>query len=122
MCSERGERRLAGRDLPRFEARLRADQQIVRVRCQRLAEDLLGLAVAVDVRRIDEVDAPFVDSPVEPARLLTIPDPLVVPGSRDAHGAERETADLPGADRDPSDRAVIQDATLGASLEIFLKW
>ncbi|SNY46838.1 hypothetical protein SAMN05421748_10815 [Paractinoplanes atraurantiacus] len=74
-------------------AELGGDHDAVAAALQGLADDLLGFAVRVDVRRVDEVDAGV-------QGLVHDADGLVVVGIADAgglaehHGAERVGADL----------------------------
>ena len=73
---QRWERPHARLELPRLEARLRADEQVAGIGVQRLGEDLLTLAVAVDVGDVHEVHAAIDNAAVEPHRLTTIADAL----------------------------------------------
>jgi hypothetical protein len=79
------QRRLARRDLPWPEAGLSPDYQVAGVRVQRLGEDLLRLAISVDVGGVDEVDAPFVGAAVDLDGLGPVAHSRRVPCTGDPH-------------------------------------
>jgi len=76
--------------LPRFdparrEPRLRADEEVVGVRMERLGEDLLTLAVSVDVGDVDEVDPRVVHGAVDRSSLAPVAFPFGVARRGHAH-------------------------------------
>src|SRR5581483_8514363 len=68
------------------EPALRRDHEAVRVRMQRLGDQLLAAAGAVDVRRVDEVDAELERAAQHALAFLRVLD--------DAHRAEAEAPHL----------------------------
>ncbi len=72
----------------------RRDDRLLAVALQRLAEDPLGLASRVHVRRVEEVD-PEVDRAVDDLlALLVFQNPLAPVARAEAHTAEAESADF----------------------------
>ena len=80
-------------DLCRLEPGLGGDDEVLGIGVQRLGDDLLRLAVAVDVRRVDEVDAAIDDAADQPAGLIAVTGAVGVAGAGDAHGTEAEAPD-----------------------------
>src|SRR5690606_19048887 len=96
-------------DLARLEPGLGDDQHVLRVRAQRLGDDLLRLAVAVHVGRIDVVDAALDHAPHEGARRLAVTYALVVARTGDPHRAESEATDGDlGTEGDGPDGGVVE--------------
>jgi hypothetical protein len=102
------QRHLAGLDLPGPEAGLSPDHEVVGVRVQRLGEDLLRLAVSVDVGGVDEVDAPLVGAAVDLDGLAPVARSRGVPCTGDPHRAIAEAADAQAADGDGAHGDVVE--------------
>src|SRR5207248_773390 len=69
---------------------LRRKDDVVALALDRLADDLLGFATAVDVRRVDEVDPGLERCVDDPVRFLVV----AVAPLAEHHGAEAERRDL----------------------------
>ena len=76
------------------QAALRRDHEPVRVRMERLGDQVLAHLRAVRVRRVDQVDAELDDAPEEALGLLRVVGRAPDAVARDPHGAEAEAVNL----------------------------
>src|SRR3954454_8404782 len=75
------------------EPALRRDHEIVRVRMERLRDDLLADGRPVGVGGVDEVDAELERAPQDGLALVAVAGLAPDPVAREAHGAEAEAID-----------------------------
>src|SRR5215217_9655702 len=106
--AQRRERRLPRRKLARLEAGLGGDEHVVRVRGERLGDDLLALPVPVDVRAVQELHAPRDHAADQLHGERPVADPLGGASPGDAHGPEAEATRPAVADRDRADHPVLE--------------
>lgn len=108
--AHRGQRDVTGQDLGGLVPRLRGDHEIGGVGVQRLGDDLLRLAIPVDVGGVDEVHTPVDDASHELAGDVAVASARRVAGAGDAHRTEAEAAHRKvAADAEGADGVVGQD-------------
>ena len=120
-CSGRAVARPPARTGPN-KAALGGDQQVVRVRVERLGDQLLADIRAVRVGGVDQVDAEFDSSPEDGDRLVVVGRRAPDPRSRDPHRPEPKPAHPAIADLDRANVFVSDAGHAASSNASFSSW